>query len=66
MGVPVLAFGRNDDEYITIGPTKEKESVRPLVCKNCGAPLTRGADQCEYCGTAYAPVADLIKQEEEK
>ena len=65
MGVPALAFGRNEDEYITIGPTKEKESVRPFVCKNCGAPLTRGADQCEYCGTVYGPVAELTKKEEE-
>jgi len=47
MGVPALAFGRSEDtDYITIGPTKEKESFRPLVCKNCGGPLTRGADHC--------------------
>lgn len=66
MGVHALAFGRAEDEYITIGSTKEtyEKMVRPLVCKNCGAPLTKGADQCEYCGTVYSPVAELIKKEE--
>lgn len=65
MGVPALAFGRAEDEYITIGPTKENEALRPLVCKNCGAPLTRGTNQCEYCGTVHGTVAELIKQESE-
>lgn len=57
MGVPVIAFGRKEDvDYITLGPTKEQyeKAVRPLVCKNCGAPLTRGLNKCEYCGTVYA------------
>ena len=68
MGVPTLAFGRVEDvDYITIGPTKEtyEKAVRPLVCKNCGAPLTRGTNQCEYCGTVYGPVAEWLKQESE-
>ena len=59
MGVPVITFGRKEDvDYITPGPTKEQyeKAVRPLVCKNCGAPLTRGLNKCEYCGTVYVNV----------
>ena len=66
MGVPVIAFGRKEDvDYITLGPTKEQyeKTVRPLVCKNCGAPLTRGLNKCEYCGTVYVTEAVLRKEE---
>ena len=65
MGVPVIAFGRKEDvDYITLGPTKEQyeKAVRPLVCKNCGAPLVRGTNKCEYCGTVY--VADIVVRNE--
>lgn len=24
-----------------------------LKCKNCGAPITHGADKCEYCGVSF-------------
>lgn len=66
MGVPALAFGRNEDEYITIGPTKENEALSPMVCKNCGAPLTYCKDKivCEYCGTEFyvKDVRDIQRQ----
>lgn len=64
MGVPVIAFGRKEEvDYITLGPTKEtyEKAVRPLICKNCGAPLTRGLNKCEYCGTVYFTTANLLK-----
>ncbi len=68
MGVPVILFGRKEEvDYITLGPTKEtyEKSVRPLVCKNCGAPLVRGTNKCEYCGTVYVTEAVCEKGCEE-
>ena len=67
MSVHVIDFGRKEDtDYITIVPTKEtyEKTVRlahALTCKNCGAPLTKGTNKCEYCGTVYITEAEAGK-----
>ena len=60
MSVHVIDLGRTFPRDIC------EDKPIAQTCKNCGAPLTRGADQCEYCGTVYGPVAELTKKGDKK
>ena len=41
---------------------KQNNSSRPTLCRNCGAIVGAGSEQCAVCGTSTAPPAQARKQ----
>ena len=40
-------------QLISAYGTFEPATAKPRKCECCGAPLPRGTERCEYCGTYY-------------
>ena len=38
--------------------------MKALICDKCGAPMKRGASECEYCGTQYETRNALTEEEQ--
>ena len=48
----VMTEGLKIFEKTSLNPV-EKENKKETNCHNCGAPLKRYKNKCEYCGTEY-------------